>query len=146
MIIGLTVAIMIPKNTVPEPEVPSTEEETEIQLETIDEILDYVRNNESSDVEWYLDKKIKEYTGTELELTVRLIQINFLGSDGQFEKALYLADKIASEDLTDEDKMELYRSYVTIYENMNDIEKMQEYQKKYIELYNKVFSGGVVGD
>lgn len=127
-------------------ETVSEDEKKNQEIASLDEIKEHIRSVGSAEGEKYVNEQVEKYRGTDLEFDVKIIQINFYNNEGEMEKALELADAFKLEDLTAEEKMKLFIAYRTIYSNLGDNEKYDEYQKKYMEVYLEVFDGGGGGE
>lgn len=142
VIVGLAVGIVVvnmQKKDGPQ-EVAKTNEEI------TDEILDTIRPMNVEDSEKYLDEKLEEYSGTELEFRIKMMKINVYVNSEEFENAITISDIIDDKDLNNKEKMEYYGALIKAYNGVGNEEKVNDLKDKYSIIYNEVFDGGGGGE
>ncbi len=108
----------------------------EERLETLDDIranVDVSGNKE--EVLAYIDGKIAEYMGTEMEFYVRLlIKVQYLLMINELEEALVAAEEINVGGLDDEKLLSYYQQMSEIYYRMDNMEQSNYYNGLYMEV------------
>lgn len=142
VIVGLVVGIVVvnmQKKDGPQKAVKTNEE-------IIDEVLDTIEPMSVEDSEKYLDEKLKEYSGTELEFRIKMMKINVYVNGEEFKNAIAISDIIDDKNLNNEEKMEYYKALIKVYNGIGDEEKVNSLKDKYFIIYNEVFDGGGGGE
>lgn len=125
------------------PEQASVKEFVE-ESKTLSGILGYIRNVSKEEATKYLDDKITENKGNHLEPNIKIIKVNFLANLGEYESALAIADELQDSELDRREKMDLYLAYKNIYNRLENMDKLSEYQNLYMKEY-LMYSGGGAG-
>ena len=143
-IIGLTAGIIINHNNTISEE-PEGSELT-VKEQTLDEILDYIGNVDIiDDAKEYLDEKVEEYNGTDLEIDVKLIKARYLRDIGEYMNALEVMNDLLDKSLDLDYSMEVYSVVSSIYKKIGDEESAEKYNDMYWEVYLRKNNGGAGG-
>jgi len=112
----------------------------------LDGIREEIGTMSGVDAEMYLDEKIEEYQGTELDYDVKLIKVYYFYNAGQFACALNLLQQIDKESLSQYELMEYYAAMRDVYRGLEDTQNSAYYQDLYLAVYLEIFDGGAGGD
>ncbi|MBR2803002.1 hypothetical protein IKE19_00245 [Candidatus Saccharibacteria bacterium] len=123
---------------------PDETEEEQLQVENQiaieDAIKQYIRGLSVDDALVYLDGQIENVGSADEKFSMRLIKINVLNNDEQYEAALAEAQKIENVDkLNKWNKIEYYNMMAYTYQMLGDTEKENEYGAQYIQAYKDLW-------
>ncbi len=125
---------------------PEAEDEDQEELEKNSEILNEIRsevnNMDLARAIEYLDEKLEEYSGTAIELNIKLIKAYAYAGEGESVIAMELLDEIDTSNFTTRNYMDYYEAMAAIANSLSDYEAAQEYADKYQEYYRLLFGNG----
>ena len=110
--------------------------------ETVEELNTQIIPMSVEQAEEFLDGKLKEYAGTDMEYRIEVMKIWVYNNEGQYQNALGLAQKIDPDQLSELQKVDYYRVMWVINEGLGNNTQASQYENKWQELHNKLFSAG----
>ena len=110
--------------------------------ETVEELNNQIIPLSMEEAEDFLDGKLKEYAGTDMEYRIKVMKIWVYNNEGHYQNALDLAQQINVNQLSDLQKVDYYRVMWVIYDGLGDSAQASQYENQWQELHDKVFSRG----
>ena len=110
--------------------------------ETVEELNEQIVPMSVEQAEEFLDGKLKEYAGTDMEYRIKVMKIWVYNNEGQYQNGLNLAQQLDVNQLNDLQKVDYFRVMWVTYDGLGDSAQASQYEKQWQELHDKVFSRG----